>query len=299
MSVAAARRLGVPEEKWVYLHGHADRPSRTCWTAPTSASATRRNRLWQRRFGWPGSASTTSRRFDLYSCFPFPVFAVCDEFGLAADDPRGLTLTGGLPYFGGPGNNYSLHGIAETVAEMRDKPGAFGLVGANGGIMSKYSVGVYSTDARRLGGRPQQGAAGRDRRAAEGAGHPQRRRARRPSRPTRCATTGRSRPASSSAGSTPTAAGSWRTTEDEDLVALMSDGDPLGHADRGARPTATVQPRDAGRRPWPGRLDQRGELAGQALHVGGHLGFGLVRQPEQHLGDAELGPVRQLLGHPA
>jgi acetyl-CoA C-acetyltransferase len=84
--------------------------------------------------------------FDLYSCFPFPVFAVCDEFGLAADDPRGLTLTGGLPYFGGPGNSYSLHGIAETVAEMRHKPGAFGLVGANGGVMSKYSVGVYSTE---------------------------------------------------------------------------------------------------------------------------------------------------------
>ena len=57
-----------------------------------------------------------------------------------------LTLTGGLPYFGGPGNSYSLHGIAETVAQMRDRPGAFGLVGANGGIMSKYSVGVYSTE---------------------------------------------------------------------------------------------------------------------------------------------------------
>jgi acetyl-CoA C-acetyltransferase len=57
-----------------------------------------------------------------------------------------LTLTGGLPYFGGPGNSYSLHGIAETVAEMRDRPGQFGFVGANGGIMSKYSVGIYSTE---------------------------------------------------------------------------------------------------------------------------------------------------------
>ena len=83
--------------------------------------------------------------FDLYSCFPFPVFVFCDETGLAFDDPRGLTRTGGLPYFGGPGNSYSLHGIAETVEEMRSRPGEFGLVGANGGIMSKYSVGVYST----------------------------------------------------------------------------------------------------------------------------------------------------------
>ena len=114
--------------------------------------------------------------FDLYSCFPFPVFAVCDDFGLTADDPRGLTLTGGLPYFGGPGNSYSLHGIAETVAAMRDKPGSFGLVGANGGVMSKYSVGVYSTEPRRVGGRPQQGIAAGHRRTAEGAGHSKRQR---------------------------------------------------------------------------------------------------------------------------
>ncbi len=45
-----------------------------------------------------------------------------------------------------PGNNYSLHGIAEAVNEMRDTPGRFALVGANGGIASKYSVGIYSTE---------------------------------------------------------------------------------------------------------------------------------------------------------
>ena len=38
-----------------------------------------------------------------------------------------------------------MHGVAETVVRMRSAPGQFGLVGANGGIMSKYSVGVYST----------------------------------------------------------------------------------------------------------------------------------------------------------
>jgi acetyl-CoA C-acetyltransferase len=29
---------------------------------------------------------------------------------------------------------------------MRQAPGRFGFVGANGGIMSKYSVGIYSTE---------------------------------------------------------------------------------------------------------------------------------------------------------
>lgn len=54
-------------------------------------------------------------------------------------------MTGGLPFSGGAGNNYSMHGVAETVARMRRAPGQFGFVGANGGIRSKFSVGVYST----------------------------------------------------------------------------------------------------------------------------------------------------------
>jgi acetyl-CoA C-acetyltransferase len=82
---------------------------------------------------------------DLYSCFPVPVFNICDGLGLDPGDPRGLTVTGGLPFFGGAGNNYSMHAIAETVQLARRSPGSYGLVGANGGVMSKYSAGVYCT----------------------------------------------------------------------------------------------------------------------------------------------------------
>ena len=123
MSVAAARRLGVPEEKWVYLRGHADQTEQDLLDrVDLSVSASAKQAVAE-ALRVAGIGIDDVATFDLYSCFPFPVFAVCDEFGLAPDDPRGLTLTGGLPYFGGPGNSYSLHGIAETVAEMRDKPG--------------------------------------------------------------------------------------------------------------------------------------------------------------------------------
>jgi acetyl-CoA C-acetyltransferase len=64
---------------------------------------------------------------------------------LSPQDPRGLTVTGGLPYFGGPGNSYSTHAIASMVEKLRERKEAFGLVGANGGHMSKYAVGIYST----------------------------------------------------------------------------------------------------------------------------------------------------------
>jgi acetyl-CoA C-acetyltransferase len=145
MSVDAARKLGVPEEKWVYLHGHADQREQDLLDREDVSVSFSEKQAVAEALRVAGITIDEVSTFDLYSCFPFPVFTVCDDFGLTADDPRGLTLTGGLPYFGGPGNSYSLHGIAETVAEMRDKPGAFGLVGANGGVMSKYSVGVYST----------------------------------------------------------------------------------------------------------------------------------------------------------
>jgi acetyl-CoA C-acetyltransferase len=83
--------------------------------------------------------------FDLYSCFPIAVSNLIDPLGLSASDPRGRTLTGGLPFFGGAGNNYSMHAIAEAVARVRSRAGSFALVSANGGMLSKTSVGVYST----------------------------------------------------------------------------------------------------------------------------------------------------------
>ncbi len=84
--------------------------------------------------------------FDFYSCFPIPVFnAAIEGLGLSVDDPRGLTVTGGLPYFGGAGNNYSMHAIAGVVERLRATGGArFGLVGANGGYQSKYACLVLS-----------------------------------------------------------------------------------------------------------------------------------------------------------
>jgi acetyl-CoA C-acetyltransferase len=73
------------------------------------------------------------------------VFNLLDGLDISAEDKRPLTATGGLPFFGGAGNNYSMHGIASMIRDLRAHPGEKGLVTANGGFMSKYSVGVYST----------------------------------------------------------------------------------------------------------------------------------------------------------
>jgi acetyl-CoA C-acetyltransferase len=145
MSVAAARRLGVPEDRWVFLPGHADVRDRDLLDRADMSAGPASVLAVRHALDVAGIGLDEVSAIDLYSCFPAPVFNICDGLGLAADDPRGLTLTGGLPFFGGAGNNYSMHAIAEAVPRARSAPGSYALVGANGGVMTKYSAGVYST----------------------------------------------------------------------------------------------------------------------------------------------------------
>ncbi|MGO9195710.1 MAG: acetyl-CoA acetyltransferase [Acidimicrobiales bacterium] len=89
--------------------------------------------------------------FDLYSCFPSAVELAAGELGLALDDPRGLTVTGGLPYFGGPGSSYVGHSIATMTERLRaGGPAAagshaLGLVNGVGWYMTRHAVGLYGT----------------------------------------------------------------------------------------------------------------------------------------------------------
>lgn len=146
MSVGKARELGIPEHKWVYLHGHCDVVERALIEREDIGASPAARLASHAALQQAGVRPEQIRHFDFYSCFPVAVFnAACDGLGLAPDDPRGLTVTGGLPFFGGPGNNYSMHAIATMVERLRVDVGSFGFVGANGGLLSKYSAAVYST----------------------------------------------------------------------------------------------------------------------------------------------------------
>lgn len=145
-SVRKARALGVPEDRWVFLHGCADASDLWYPLERQNYHSSPAMRLaGERALEMAGVGVEDLDLIDLYSCFPSAVRIGAEELGVALDDPRGLTVTGGLPYFGGPGNNYALHAIAEMTARLRVRPGAYGLVTANGWFLTKQSVGVYST----------------------------------------------------------------------------------------------------------------------------------------------------------
>jgi acetyl-CoA C-acetyltransferase len=144
-SLAAARRAGVDEGAvfcWsgaqctdVWFPAARPDPGRTPALAAASAAALTAS----------GMAVDDVGAFDLYSCFPCAVELAAESLGLEADDRRGLTVTGGLPYFGGPGNNYSLHAIA-TMADRLRQEGGTGLVTALGWYLTKHAAGLYGAD---------------------------------------------------------------------------------------------------------------------------------------------------------
>ncbi len=85
---------------------------------------------------------------DLYSCFPSSLHFAADALGIEPTDGRGLTVTGGLAYHGGPASGYLTHSIAAMVQTLRADPGALGLVSGVGMHMTKHVFGVYSTEPR-------------------------------------------------------------------------------------------------------------------------------------------------------
>jgi acetyl-CoA C-acetyltransferase len=145
-SLAKARELGVAEDRMVFLHGCAD--AHDIWHVLERQdfhSSPAMRLTGARALEMAGVGLADIGHIDLYSCFPSAVQIGAEELGLALDDPRGLTVTGGLPYAGGPGNNYAMHSVAVMMQRLRDHPGDYGLVTANGWFLTKQSTGVYST----------------------------------------------------------------------------------------------------------------------------------------------------------
>ncbi|MEZ5568532.1 MAG: acetyl-CoA acetyltransferase [Halioglobus sp.] len=142
-----ARELGIDPQRWIYLRGGAD--ANDIWypiERATLHSSPAIALCWQSLAQHSGIGLDDISHFDLYSCFPSAVEVACEAIGLAPLDPRGVTVTGGLPFFGGPGNNYSLHAIAQTVDVLREAGNGHALVTANGFYLTKHSLGLYSTE---------------------------------------------------------------------------------------------------------------------------------------------------------
>jgi acetyl-CoA C-acetyltransferase len=92
-----------------------------------------------------GLARTDLDAAELYSCFPAAIQSFARDLRLEGICP--LTVTGAMPFAGGPYNHFSLEGVARMVEVLRDRgPGRHnGLIANLSGIFGKQGCLVLST----------------------------------------------------------------------------------------------------------------------------------------------------------
>lgn len=143
-SAGKARELGVPQDKWVWLAGAGEAAE------PPLSERSVIHRSAALDFAIPaaleqaGLSAHDLGPVDIYSCFPCAVFAAIDSMNDPARALGDYTMTGGLTFFGGPGNGYSMYNITAMVDALRRNGSRAAMVTANGGVMSKQAVGIYT-----------------------------------------------------------------------------------------------------------------------------------------------------------
>jgi acetyl-CoA C-acetyltransferase len=158
-SAQTARELGIADSRMVHWWGGASANEEQWYPSerPSFSESAAMKRASRDALSDAGVDVDELAHLDLYSCFPVAVELGIESLGLGEDDPRGFTVTGGLPYAGGPGNGYTLHALATMVAKLRDAPGEKGLLTGNGWYLTKHAATVLASAPRQADGWQEQG----------------------------------------------------------------------------------------------------------------------------------------------
>ena len=146
MSADAARSRGAAKGKTVYFcgGGYAEDRQRFMIQKTDFTSSPPLKAAVDKALGRAGMALADLDVLDLYSCFPCAVSIARKMLDIGDNDPRPLTLTGGLGFFGGPGNNYNLHAVATLCETIASGQARTGMATALGWFMHKHAAGIYS-----------------------------------------------------------------------------------------------------------------------------------------------------------
>ena len=142
-----ADKWGVPMDRRLYLRGwgfardavHVAARRALGGSSGMSAAAAQ-------AFQMSGLSLADVDTFDLYSCFGSAVQFAQDALGLDPANRRQITVTGGLPYYGGPGSNYMSHSLSHAVDAARSGTASTVLLTGVGMHMTKHVAALWSTE---------------------------------------------------------------------------------------------------------------------------------------------------------
>lgn len=142
-SAARAESLGIARERWVFPRASTESNHMLALAERPELHRLPGARIAGRRaLECSGLAAAALDFVELYSCFPIAVELYAAELGIPAD--RDWTVTGGMPFAGGPLNNYVLQATARMAELLRTTPGGSGLVTSVSGYLTKQGFGVWS-----------------------------------------------------------------------------------------------------------------------------------------------------------
>jgi acetyl-CoA C-acetyltransferase len=143
-SLATARELGLPRERWIFPLAVADANHMLPFSERRElARCAGFARAGERAFARAGLDLAAVTQRELYSCFPSAVRVQLRELGIA--DERPLCVTGGMTFAGGPLNHFVFQALVRMAQVLRGAPGV-GLLTAVSGILIKQGVSLWASE---------------------------------------------------------------------------------------------------------------------------------------------------------
>ena len=145
-SVDKAQALGIDRSKWVFPWASTESNYMEAVCERDRLDASLGARVAGEAALRPvGLDARSIDLIELYSCFPVAVQLHAEELGL--DLSRDLTVTGGMPFAGGPFNNYVLQSTCRMAELLRQGAGKTGLVSSVSGLMTKHGFGLWASES--------------------------------------------------------------------------------------------------------------------------------------------------------
>lgn len=149
-SAERAESLGVPRSQWVFPLASTESNHMVAVSAREDLAACHGARVTGlAALQAAGLSVDEVDLVDFYSCFPIAVQTYAEAIGLSPG--RDLTLTGGMPFAGGPYNNYFLQSTCRAAELLRQGAGRHALLSCVSGVVTKQAFALWSMEPPREG----------------------------------------------------------------------------------------------------------------------------------------------------
>ncbi len=144
-SAEKAQALGIARKRWVFPQVFTEANHMLNITARGALDRCVGAELAGRAaFSRAGCTPDELDFLELYSCFPVAVESYAVELGIPGSID--WSVTGGMPFAGGPFNSFVLHTVGQMATRIRAQAHSRGMVTTVSGIITKQGFGIWGAD---------------------------------------------------------------------------------------------------------------------------------------------------------